>query len=364
MRLTGSHALLVATTVALDAGPAIAHADGSPISPADLWHHWSLDPFVLAPLVLACSLYAQGLWRLWSRAGCGHGIPLTRAGLFALGIATLVLALGSPLDPLGETLLTAHMIQHALLIGVAPPLIVAGSPAAASAWVPPAGMRQRLFRSTTMGRLRRTLAWFVRPIPAAALHGAVLWIWHAPDLFQLALREPWLHRLEHVAFFVTAMMFWQAVALAGRGAAAAPAGIAAGFGTMLHGSFLSALVTFAPQPLYPWYAESTAGWGLDVLADQQLAGLVMGVPLTAVYLVACLALVSRLLIPTRMDPMSKPQPEKRAAILLPRGSLGRPSSLTASRRISRTSSSMLRPWRAARCRSRAFTSSSKLRTTS
>jgi cytochrome c oxidase assembly factor CtaG len=91
-----------------------------------------------------------------------------------------------------------------------------------------------------------------RPLPAAVLHGAVLWLWHAPDLLEAALRDSWLHRLEQVSFFATAVLFWHGMVRAGRSAGATLAGIAADFLTMLHGGILSALITFAPQPLYDW----------------------------------------------------------------------------------------------------------------
>jgi cytochrome c oxidase assembly factor CtaG len=161
------------------------------------------------------------------------------------------------------------MVQHTLLIGAAPLLLVAGWPAAAAAWTLPAGPRQRLLRSPAVARLGAALAWLARPLPATVLHGAALWVWHAPNLFEAALQNPWLNWLEHFSFFVTAVLFWHGINRAGRSVGAAPAGIAAGFLTMLHGGFLSALITFAPQPLYPWYEGRTAAWGIDALLDQQ-----------------------------------------------------------------------------------------------
>jgi cytochrome c oxidase assembly factor CtaG len=122
-----------------------------------------------------------------------------------------------------------------------------------------------------------------------------LWLWHAPALFEAALRSDVIHALEHITFFATAILFWQSLAMALRSTAAVPAGIAAGFLTLVHGGFLGALITFSPTLLYPWYRQGPERWGLSPLADQQLAGLIMWVPAALIYLLACLVLAARLL---------------------------------------------------------------------
>lgn len=278
---------------------ASAHGGGARIGPEEAWQYWAAEPWIIVSLLALLGLYGRGVWRIWARAGRGRGISAARAACFAAGWLALAAALASPLDALSETLLTAHMIQHALLIAIAPPLLLAGWPGAALPWSLPQRVRRTLGRSAGLRTFARRLAFLVRPLPAATLHGVVLWIWHAPSLFEAALGHEGLHIAEHVAFFGTAMLFWQSLVTAARSTATVPAGIAAGFLTLLHGGFLSALITFAPRPLYSWYQEAPDLWGLDPLADQQLAGLIMGVPLTFIYLLACLVLVARFLTPTR-----------------------------------------------------------------
>lgn len=145
----------------------------------------------------------------------------------------------------------------------------------------------------------RRAAFLIRPLPACALHGAALWLWHAPAPFEAALRNEAVHVFEHVTFFATAMLFWQSLAASLRSTVTVPAGIAAGFLTLVHGGFLGALITFSPTLLYPWYQRGPEHWGLSSLADQQLAGLVMWVPAGFIYLLACLILAARLLISSR-----------------------------------------------------------------
>jgi putative membrane protein len=286
--------LRAAAAAALSAGPAAAHGPGTPIGPADLWHHWSFDPFVLTPLAMIAWLYGRGVARLWRRAGRGRGIGPWRVAAFVGGVFALLVALVSPLDPLGETLLTAHMIQHGLLVTAAPLLLLAGRPAAALPWALPLRLRRSLARAHSLRALAESFAWMRAPLPTAAFHGAALWLWHAPAFFEAALASRALHTFEHVSFFATALLFWHSLGAAGRRPATIPPALAAAFATLIHGGFLGALITFAPQALYGWYANRGAAWGVDALSDQQLAGLVMWVPLGVFYLAACLALAGRL----------------------------------------------------------------------
>ena len=279
--------------LALSAGPAAAHGP-VPVQPEALWLSWPLDPWVLVPLAVAHLLYGRGVLRLWAQAGRGRGVSRANVLSFAAGEIALVVALVSPLDALGGTLLTAHMAQHAVLVAVAPPLLLLGRPGAAFAWALPAGRRRRFLGSGAWrwaARLGRVLA---LPLPAAVLHGLALWLWHAPALFDAALEHPWLHALEHATFFGTALLFWRAVLDAGPARRIGPA-LGAAFGTLVHGGLLAALITMAPHPFYGWYAGRSLLWGLDTLDDQQLGGLLMWIPMGTVYLGACLGLAWRLI---------------------------------------------------------------------
>jgi putative membrane protein len=297
VRLPAATATLAALAMlAAPATPAFAHGPGLPVGPDDLWHHWTFDPWVLVPLFAVHWLYGRGVLRLWARAGTGRGVSRARVGLFFAGEVALVVALVTPLDPLGETLLTAHMIQHGLLIAIAPPLLLFGRPGAALPWGLPTGLRRGLTQTPSLRGLARRLSVLLHPLVAAALHGVVLWAWHAPALFDAALENRTLHWIEHLTFFGTAMLFWQSLFLASRSAATIPAGLGAAFATLVHGGLLGALITFAPHPLFSWYDGRTVLWGMTPLEDQQLGGLVMWVPLGLVYLAACLALVGRLVL--------------------------------------------------------------------
>jgi len=144
------------------AGSAAAH--GTELIPPDaLWRSWSWE--MLLPILIAAALYWRGVARLWARAGRGRGIGPGHAGAFGLGIVLLLVALVSPLDPLGGTLLSAHMAQHALLVTAAPLLLLLGKPGVLFAWALPAERRQTFLRSRTWRALAVPSAAVSRPLP-------------------------------------------------------------------------------------------------------------------------------------------------------------------------------------------------------
>ena len=285
---------------------ALAHSVKSvPLTPNDLWYAWNIDPWLLGCLLLSHWLYGRGVSRLWGRAGLGRGISTARVAAFAAGEFALVVALISPLDALGETLLAAHMVQHGLLIAVAPPLLLLGLPGAAFAWGLPSEMLRRMVRSSHARAMARRLSWMLNPLAAAAIHGVTVWIWHVPAIFDAALANSGLHMFEHFSFLATALLFWQSLMLASRSVSTTAFGVAAAFATLLHGGFLGALITFAPRVLFNWYVGRTSSWGLEPLADQQLAGLIMWVPLGVVYFAASLVLAAGLVPVSRGAPIDR-----------------------------------------------------------
>jgi putative membrane protein len=277
---------------ALIVAPAAAHGPAL-VQPGTLSASWSVDAWVLIPLVMAYWLYGRGVRCLWSRAGWGRGLSGANVLAFVAGQAVLVGALVSPLDPLGGTLLSAHMAQHGLLVGLAPPLLLLGGPGVAFAWALPGAWTKRRFTSIVCRPLIHLGYELARPMRAAALHGLMLWLWHAPALFEAAVEHPWLHALQHACFFGTALLFWRAV-LDARTSRGAGLGLVAAFVTFMHSGLLGGLITMAPHPLYSSYVGRSGIWGLTAIDDQQLAGLLMWVPLGLPYLAAGLLVASRL----------------------------------------------------------------------
>lgn len=250
-------------------------------------HLWTFDLWVTGPLFASALCYMLGLGVLWRRAGVGHGVSLWHATAFGAGWLALFAALVSPLHHAGTELFTAHMIEHELVMAVAAPLLVLARPGGALLWAFPRPLRHEIGRAIRTDTVHGSWRALTRPMTATLLHGAAIWLWHAPALFDDALLHVALHRLQHVSFLATAVLFWWAVLRRSHyGAACAHV-----FVTMTHTGLLGALLALAPHVLYGPQTAGAPAWGLTPLEDQQLAGLVMWVPAGTLYAGAALALM-------------------------------------------------------------------------
>lgn len=265
----------------------LGHA-GPPPTPPDVGGAWDLEPSVVTGLALVGLAYARGTSR---RTRGGRRLVTTREIVcFWAGMAILGVALVSPLSALGEALFAAHMVQHLLLVLVAAPLLALGAPLAPVLWGLPAPIRRGVMRAWP----RWAAAPFRDPVFVWVLHTVVLWAWHLPPLYEAAVRSEPLHALEHASFLATGYAFWAVLfRLARRGATRQGVGIAYVFLSTLQSGILGALMALAAEPWYAVHATTTAPWGLTPLEDQQLAGLIMWVPASFVYLAAGLFLVVR-----------------------------------------------------------------------
>ena len=273
--------LLVRMTALLAGMTVPLHSSAHAMQGAHHW--WTFDPWVVVPLTLYCALYLKGVFSMRSkRAALGVIQPGALLG-FAAGTAGLFLALIWPLDALGEISFAAHMAQHMLLIAVAAPLLIV-----ARTSVPVAFALSGFWPQTFawFARMRKLFRVLLRPNVAFAFHGAAIWVWHAPLLFDAALRWPWLHRIEHVFFLASGMFFWAALRRAGS-AGGDGYGVAAllTLATLIHTGLLGALITFAPRLIYSSYG-AVDGLPLTPMEDQQLAGLIMWIPAGLCYLAA------------------------------------------------------------------------------
>src|SRR5262245_50447304 len=232
---------------------------------------WPSDPWLVAGLALAGVVYLRGWLRL--RRG---GARRWRGGQFAAflgGLAALFLALASPIEPFSALFLQAHMVQHLLLTMVVPPLIWLGEPLfpvlrglprpVRSYWVVP------FFRSD---RVRRAFERLTHPVTALALFVAATWLWHAPPIYDLALRSGGWHYAQHACFLGTALLFWYSVV---RPYPSRPRWspwllLPCLLLADVQNTVLSALFTFSDRPLYAYYAEVPKPGG-SVLDDQAAA---------------------------------------------------------------------------------------------
>jgi cytochrome c oxidase assembly factor CtaG len=272
------------------AGAARAHDVAAPVAPT---LGWTFEPWVVICLGASALLYGVGLARLRRKSGEGRAQLRTQACAFFAGWLALAAALVSPLDALGSQLFSAHMLQHEAMMIVAAPLFVLGRPFAFWMWGLPAGWRRPVGAAVHGRAVQAGWTLLTWPLFAWLLHAAVVWLWHAPLLFEAALHSNAIHTLQHVSFLGSALLFWWAVL--GDGAFRPQRGMSMLyiFTTMAHTGALGALLTWSGVIWYPSYIGAGEAFGMDPLEDQQLGGLIMWVPGGLAYLIAGLALASK-----------------------------------------------------------------------
>jgi len=250
----------------------------------------------LAALVATAMLYLQG--------GRSSKRRRARDASFLAGLLTLALAVDSPVDAYADRLFWVHMLQHLLLVAVAPPLLILGRPWPRLIRPLPAAARRPLARSVLVGtRLapaRRVVSWLAAPVQAFVLFNGVLLAWHVQRLFDLTLRDPIVHDLEHTLFFGTALLFWRHLTPPGaRTQLTAAQRTVYGVGAILVGWGLALVLGVAPQPLYDAYASlAHRPGGISALADQQLAAGIMWVPASVPFTIAAFIAAYQWLDPT------------------------------------------------------------------
>jgi putative membrane protein len=243
-------------------------------------------------LVVASVFYVRG-WRRISRASASF-IPEWRLASFLFGMSLVWIALGSPLAAYDHDLLTIHMIQHLLLMTLAPALIWLGEPLLVfSRGIP---QFARFFHQPLARRFGRALS---HPVFCWLVSALTLIGWHVPALFTLAMHSEVWHGVEQASFLVAGFLFWLPVIQPWPSASAAPQWpiLLYLFLATLPCDFLAGFLVFCDRVVYPVYFGMPRHFGLSVLADQQCAAALMWAAVTLVYLVPAAILSTRLLSP-------------------------------------------------------------------
>lgn len=235
--------------------PWIPYCGAAPL-PSEWLARWNLDPVLLAVLLL-CALVLAG-----SRTSATG----PKGDLFAaLGLAALLFV--SPFCALGSALFIVRTLHHVVLVTAFAAL---------------------LSRLPLLGRVSVH-------VPLSALTGiqvVIFWAWHAPPLYSLALSHDALFWAMQASMAGSAALWWSKVrAIIGRGEAGAA--VIALLATMVLTGMLGALITFAGRALYAPHWLTTQGWGLSPLEDQQIAGIIMWAPASAIYLIAACVILYR-----------------------------------------------------------------------
>ncbi len=241
---------------------------------------WALHPTVIVGTALLGAIYAWGIGP-WRRKRGYPPAPKWRIACFVAGLAVMLVSLNGPIHDLSDYyLFSIHMVQHLLLTLVLPPLLIAGLPG----WLAD-GLAQRP-AARAIGRF------LTHPLVAGGLFTVTLTVWHLVPMYDLMMRNHEVHVATHLMFMVAAVIMWWP--------AMSPSTLLPPLGYGLRALYLflvsipmqlvAAIITFADDVLYDWYAVAPRTWGLSPNEDQQLGGLLMWVP-GNMYMLAAIAAV-------------------------------------------------------------------------
>jgi cytochrome c oxidase assembly factor CtaG len=261
---------------------------------------WELNPWVLTPAVTLGALYARGWLRLHRRAP--DRFSFSQLFAFFAGLVTVVCALCSPLHTFAGWLLTVHMIQHLLLMMVAPPLILFGAPYLPLLSGLPRDLSIYIVGPLLSSPALRSVARFVsHPIFCWSAFVSINVGWHLPAMYELALRSQFWHEMEHVSFLSAALLFWWPIIQPYPWIAMTPRWVILPYLFLadFQNTALSAFLVFYERVVYPTYAIVPRISSLTPLADQAAAGAIMWVAGSVFFLVPVGLITIEVLSPRR-----------------------------------------------------------------
>jgi len=249
---------------------------------------WTLEPGVLIGVALVGAAYVRRWWhvRTGDSPRPAADAPVWRLCSFLVALLFTLAALVSPIDALADQLFFMHMIQHVLLLDVVPILAILG-------------FTKVILRPVTraISDLERRAGPLASPVFAVILYIGVIWVWHIPAAYDLALRHSVVHVSEHITFLIAGSLYWwhllspirARLRLDGLGPVAYMGS------TKLFVGALGMGLAFAPAALYSYYEHHARVWGLSAHDDQSIAGVIMAVEQSLVMGVALVVLFIRAL---------------------------------------------------------------------
>lgn len=263
---------------------------------------WNINPAVTVILLFSGIVY----WRGWLR---GRRLlhdekDYQRLAAFWGALGCLFVALESPLDAFDSLFLSAHMTQHFLLMMVAPLLVLLSHPTLPLLrGLPKRFVKEGLGPFLAWPALQRVGHFLVRPVFAWVAFAVSTIAWHLPALYELAVRSPGWHGAQHASFFWTGILFWWPVVQPGPGRPRGPQWIQIPYlvSADIVNTIIAASFVFSGKLLYPSYGVVRAG-GISPMTDQTLAGAIMWVPGSVLYLVPTVVFAMNLLSTKRPRP--------------------------------------------------------------
>ena len=269
----------------------------NPVAEA-LLKSWTLEPWILLLSVLSMWVYLRG-WVGLNRQ-MPRRFPLWRAGCFLAGLATIWFSIASPLDAMGNLLLQAHMTQHLLIMMVAPPLIWLSAPGIPLLRGLPNQIRKYWIGPFLAWKpLRAFFHFLTHPATCLILFIAVTWTWHWPPFYELGLRNASWHQFEHFCFIFVSLLFWWPVIQPWPSKAVVPRWSMIPYLLIadISNTVFSAAFCFWEKVIYPTYETAPRILGITALDDQAIAGAIMWVPGSILFLIPVAMIIRQQLSP-------------------------------------------------------------------
>lgn len=261
---------------------------------------WSPPIGLTAAIILTAILYVRGWLAL--RKTRPAQFNLDRLLSFLAGLACLWISLGSPLEEFADVLLSAHMIEHLILMSLVPPLILLGLPVVPLlrglpriARISIAGplIRSRILRAIGHQLFRLRFAWLAMNL--------TFLLWHIPAAYDFALEHEFWHDIEHLCFLSTSLLFWWGIIRPWPARRRTH-----NWGILLYllgadfvNTALSAFLAFCGRSVYPYYSDHVNPLGAQPLQDQVLGAVIMWVFGSTAFLIPAAVLAFTLLQPSR-----------------------------------------------------------------
>jgi putative membrane protein len=259
---------------------------------------WSSPVGVDLALLLAGFFYTRGWLHL--RGVYPRVFSAGRLAAFLAGIAAVWVALASPLGGLDDVSLTAHMIQHLLLMSLAPALFLLAAPALPLLHGLPQAFARKVVAPVLRWRvMQRVGSFLTHPAVAWLIAAFTLIVWHVPPIFELALRHESLHHFEHVTFLFAGLIFWWPVIQPWPSTARWPRWSIPLylFAATLPCDILSGFLAFCDRVVYASYLSAPALFDISPLQDQQRAAALMWVAVTLILTIPAVVITTQMLSP-------------------------------------------------------------------
>ena len=242
-----------------------------------LMRDWTLPLPLTCGIALSAVVYFVGWMRI--RRTRPRQFPVWRLCSFELGMAVLWGAIASPMDELADALLSAHMVEHLLLMSAVPPLVLLAAPVVPMLRGLP---RWALFLLRPLLRaawLRRVFGFLLKPLPAWLMMNLTFLAWHVPAAYDFALENETWHDIEHLCFLLTSLLFWNCLVRPWPSRQRRFGWMLLPYlvGADLVNTMLSASLAFCGRPVYLYYARNPNPFGVSLLDDQVLGAMVMWV---------------------------------------------------------------------------------------